>query len=272
MANNYTYTAGITPLSVSEYTRYNTVLGSVENVGMSYTRTAANWTNGTSTQFMFVANSGTSGTTPIMKVAHWDLPSATNIRPAFYLTKDFFKEVELDWDSIGENVMAAMRSQYYIEDLDHLYDVDNMLDAGFTYKATLDATFTEYGNASAILETLDGATSLQAVVTLETATEGINAEAILALYDDTGALAGVTMGDLVSDTTEATVTIGFETLSGVNAGYCVKLMVWDSVDSMSPITSYIPFDSNDSISLASSVSAFASDKTGNNFFGVSRLS
>lgn len=265
--DNYSFKAGVAPLSASEIIRYSDVIGSAEAIGGGYfTRTAVNWQNGKDdTQYLLCANPQTSGSgDSVVFFAHWDLPSQTNIRPSFYLTKEFFKNVEFDLESgIGENVLNTMRDMYYIEDLDGIYDADTLADLGFKHKAELSVSYSAYGAPSNILEKLEGATSLQANITLTAANAGIDATAILAIYNGSGKLVNVTTGSLASDTTEATAAIGFDALSDIGAGYYAMVMIWDG---MTPITGPDVFDSNDMLNIASAVTNLSSESRGNNFF------
>lgn len=57
------------------------------------------------------------------------------VRPAFFLKEDFFKNVKLDsLKDTGDGVLEAMRSRYYIEDLSHLYSINELMSAGFQSK------------------------------------------------------------------------------------------------------------------------------------------
>ena len=57
------------------------------------------------------------------------------VRPAFFLKEDFFKNVKLDsLKETGDGVLEAMQSRYYIEDLSHLYSIDELMSAGFKSK------------------------------------------------------------------------------------------------------------------------------------------
>lgn len=263
--DNYALKAGIAPLSVSEIERYKNVLGSNDGTGYFYTRTTANFKNGTATTtYIANAKTGTSGDTNAESIwmPPWDIPSSNNIKPAFYLTKDFFKNVEVDFDEMGANVLKAMQETYSIEDLTDLYTEKYLTKLGFKNKAKATVTYSTYGNSSNVLNELNGAESLQANVSLETAAAGIDATAILALYDGTDKLVKVATANLKSDTTTATATVGFEALSGIGIQYYTKLMIWDD---MEPLTKEDIFSSDYDLELASEAK-ITSQTEGNNFF------
>lgn len=266
---NYTFKAGIVPLSASELKRYKDVISSTfgadNSLNIFFTRTAQANATSEETKYLLTAKNGCneSVTDQDMWLPPWNLPSSTNIRVGFYLSKEFFQKVEVDFDNIGENILKAMQSIYSIEDLSDLYDEEYLESYGFAHKAQLNVTYSAYGDTSTILEVLNGATSLQANVTLTTAKAGIDANAILAIYDENDKLIKVTMKPITSDTTTATAVVGFESLQDMEIGNYAMLMVWDG---MTPVTKADVFSSDDSLNMASEVKFIASDNTGNNFF------
>ena len=274
----YTYTAGVAPLSVHEIRRYSDVLGSTDNIGGGYfTRTAVNWRNESGDDmvpFMLHATpTQDSLGNDIIFFAHWDLASASKIRPAFYLTKEFFKNAVLDWDMIGDNVKAAMANMYYIEDLDHIYDSFNLEDAGFKHKpqSEMNVTFSSYGNPTDVLNALSGATSLQANVTYKSLDDKVNAKLVLAVYDEEGNLVKVAMNDLKSDTSTAEGFVGIAALSGITASHEAKLMIWDNLSNCKPVENSVLFNSEAVLTPATEVRKISSSNRGNNFFGASRF-
>lgn len=264
---NYTFSAGIVPISMSELFRYNEVLGAKERIGSYYTRTAANYDDGSNAPLLYNANSylESSMNINIVQANPWNL-TENGIRPVFYLTKDFFKNVALDWNYIGENVLQIMRDNYYIEDLKDIYDEEVLADNDFKYRAKLEVSYSPFANPSETLATLEGAESLQANIILTTIETGIDAEVFLALYDGNDKLKRIVKGSLYSDGSTASTAVGFESLSGITAAYKAKVMVWDRLTSMKPICAAETFDTIANLKYATKVSNIYSETTGNNFF------
>lgn len=272
-AQNYTFKAGVAPISVSEIKRYKDVIGSADGFeeiskAAFFTRTGANNTeiNNSTVDYIICATRGLNAddaTSDNMWFPHWNVGSGTHIKPVFYLTKEFFKNVELDMRNVGDNVWAAMKEVYSIEELSDIYDEETLSDMGFTSKSTFSVSYSKYGDAADLYETLNGATSLQANVTYTAATAGINAKAILALYDGNGKLVEVAVKPLISTGTTASATVGFEELSDIGLGHYTKLMLWDD---MKPITKADIFSSDNGLNLAENVSVLTSTSEGNNFF------
>lgn len=277
MAANYTYKAGISLISFGELSRYNDVLGSVEGIGGSYfTRTAANWkpAEGSSEQYILCGKNALSGSNPIVQVNHWPLPTENAFRPVFYLTKDFFKNVQLDWDNVGANVITAMTKIYNVEDLEDLYQENELLDKGFIRRCSVDAYFTKFGDITDVLEALTGADSIQAVVDVTTAKAGIDMTAVFAIYDGSGKMVAVNSAEITSDTTQADVTFGFESLSGITEGHYAKIIMLDNQEFLKPVTKALCFDSDLILQFASAVNYINSTNSfnrGNNFLALSQL-
>lgn len=57
-----------------------------------------------------------------------------NIRPAFYLDKDFFKEVKLDVSTTGKNVGKALKAIYTADELGDLYTSEELIGLGVAEK------------------------------------------------------------------------------------------------------------------------------------------
>lgn len=275
-AQNYTFKAGVTAISASELKRYKDKIGStdgfdsLDKVTFS-TRSISNYTNenNTSVSYNLTAQRGTptdddsDWTSENLWFPPWPEASGTHVKPVFYLTKEFFKNVEFDFDDLGANVKKAMQEIYSVEELAGLYDEEYLGSIGFENKTQLSVSYSKYGDAADLYETLNGATSLQANVTYTAAKAGINAKAILALYDGNGKLVEVAVKPLISTGKTASATVGFEELSDIGLGHYTKLMLWDD---MKPITKADIFSSDNGLNLAENVSVLTSTSEGNNFF------
>ena len=56
------------------------------------------------------------------------------IRPVFYLDKEFFKEVKLDLNNLGDNVISMFKKMYSMDDLQNIYTDEELWDV-FGYKS-----------------------------------------------------------------------------------------------------------------------------------------
>lgn len=132
-AEDYSFTAGISLLSVSEADLYYGVYGWQPNgeKGGWWLRTQKG--NSSKIDDNIFAMGGENDTNR----GNADEALCTeekNIRPAFYLDKDFFKEVKLDVSKTGKNVGKALKTAYTSDELGDLYTSDELIALGVTEK------------------------------------------------------------------------------------------------------------------------------------------
>ena len=265
----YTFTAGITVPSISEIKRNENMGYAVNGSSTYFVRTPANFTQD-GKSFSFV--SGTDKEWGGVLFNHWELPSTAGIRPVFYLSRDFFKNVKMDIENIGDNVFDMMKNNYSLDEIAHLYTADEIAlleEGGFKWNLKTDISFKSYDESADVTE-LAGAASLKAIVTVENNTgAAVNAKAYIALYDGFGKLVGVDAADIsVENGKSVTVKPGFEALSNVDAGYKAKVMIFD--DGMTPLLkSAKTFGSTSGT--AATEATLSSAAAGNNFFAASQL-
>jgi len=169
----------------------------------------------------------------------WSIPSGTNIRPEFYLDKDFFKENVIDLDTAGSYVIDAMKKMYTIEELSG-YDEKKLKELGFNSNFEIEAKFK---SGTTQLDDLNGVIALSAEVTLtsycDKGTEGL---LVLALYDEDGMTYKMAFEKISTKANEAnTKTLTVSELSGVTSEYSAKVMFWNDIFSINAITDWAEF-------------------------------
>lgn len=107
------------------------------------------------------------------------------IRPAFFLSEDFFKTVKLDdLTSVGKGVLEIMKSRYSMDELSMLYSGTELAKAGFSGQASGGQDILTTGKVS-----LKAATMAVAKVTLKNDTdEAFDAVSAFLAYDKDGML------------------------------------------------------------------------------------
>lgn len=65
------------------------------------------------------------------------------IRPVFYLDRDFFKEVKLDLNNVGSNVIAMFKKMYSMGELQNIYTDEELRDV-FGYKSGITLAVTGF--------------------------------------------------------------------------------------------------------------------------------
>lgn len=69
------------------------------------------------------------------------------IRPVFYLNKNFFKEVKLDLNNIGTNVISMFKKMYSMDELREIYTNEKLWDT-FGYKSGITVDVSGFTNAN----------------------------------------------------------------------------------------------------------------------------
>ncbi len=155
------------------------------------------------------------------------------VRPAFYLSGDFFKNVKIDIETAGRDIIDIMKAKYYVEDLAALgYAEVDLENAGFRYKinmGTISASTILGAAAVTVNVPLSNANGTDKLVTL-----------MLDVYDANGKVVGLDIQDViipgavggVPGTTTATCTATVAGSSGTSA----MVMLWNGLDDMVPLT------------------------------------
>ena len=172
--------------SIEEVKKYSDKIGLADENVNWWTRSNSNLTsNGNLTISVDTQNVGT--TTNVIS------SNSQAIRPIFYLGVDFFKNVKLDIDLTGPNVLSAVRDNYTKKELLTLYT-----------KKELEEKFGFDTDVSIVTGEVVGDLSSEAFsVKLEVKSniDNANIKAIAAVYDENGSLYLVNneTGDVISD-------------------------------------------------------------------------
>lgn len=143
--DDYTFTAGLSFLSLSELRQYASKIG----------YTAADYR---------IMRSGSTISRDCMictcidgVIRHIGISDGnTSIVPAFYIFNDFFKTTKLDLDTTGEAVWSAIRNMYSEEEMSAIYSKSELKMIGYGKKATLEGTLKPgYTVTAATLKTGD---------------------------------------------------------------------------------------------------------------------
>ncbi len=238
--SEYAFSAGVTIPSVSELVRYKDVLGYADIDAVYWTRTVPDWTNSSKPDAEYLFTIQGTQTTESLKVSHWELPSGTNVRPQFYLNEEFFKNVAIDLDTAGKNVISEMISRYKIEELQHLYDAKKLEELGFLYEYEMNVEFLSAGNS---ITTLAGISELEAKITLTSNTDKeISGLLIFALYDEDMSTKAISFKRITAAAnSEDSVTMKLSGLNSVTEGANAKVMLWSNAFDMEVLNAYHSF-------------------------------
>ena len=245
-----TYQAGVSFLSWTDFTTYAGKLGvkdgcfnlNVANADTYFLRDTNNW-GGNSALAMFC--------TADKKCKHLGqyVRSYGFVRPAFYLEKDFFKNTKLDLNATGENVLAAMRSNYCIEDLSHLYSMQELYEKGFSPRNyAMKASLTYTGTDGGTLSGLNGAANVKAAVTIESGKqEAKDAVLILKAVDSKNELYISTKSVTIVANGETHEEISLNELKNMTDECQIDVFLWENFSSLKPITERLTYGQSSSV-------------------------
>lgn len=214
---SYAFKAGVTLLSFTEIEKYKNIMATVGNLA-GYSRTPAEYINSDKDKaYIHNIKWNDQGTGVWTNV--WDTVNAqNNVKPVFYLGKDFFKEVELDLDTIGLEAINMLKNVYTVEDLQNLYSVAELELKGFKHNYDLSATF-------------GGKNGGEATITGNITSNVLGAHnkvLILCVYDTDGiAVASKAVNINFSGKETKSVSLSAGTLPEGN--YTAKVMLWDNL-------------------------------------------
>jgi hypothetical protein len=231
----YTFNAGISLMAVWEYTKYagkygivdgNLVTGTVQNW---WTRTAFGTENSNATAYILAVNMTSSG--PMGRLNAW-YNNTTGIRPQFMLDKEFFTTVRPD--SMGANVIKHLKKHYFIEDLRNLYTEAELIAMGLGYYYGMSADYSVYGDPLTAVDSVTGAASVQANVSLANNIASPKSGILVAVLYNGDKITEIDYRDVTLAGNSVTPeVIGFQTIpAGSNK---LKLFLWDGFDTMRPI-------------------------------------
>ena len=238
-----TYQAGVSFLSWTDFTTYAGKLGVIDGFLNSDTlkadtyflRDTNNWGNNSALAVFCTTDK---------QCKHWgqSVRPYGFVRPAFYLKKDFFKTTKLDLNATGENVLAAMRDNYYIEDLNHLYSTSELVEKGFSRSYEMKASLTYTGTDGGTLSGLNGAANVKAAVTIESGKqEAKDAVLILKAVDSNNRLYVTTKPVTIAANGETHEEISLNELKNMTDECRVDVFLWEDFNSLRPITESLSF-------------------------------
>lgn len=214
---DYAFKAGVTLLSFTEVEKYKNILATVDNL-LGYTRTTTNYRNeNNEKEYINYINwrDGYTGTWTNL----WDTVGAKSyVKPVFYLGKDFFKEVKLDLDTVGDKALEMLNGVYTVEDLKSLYGVSDLEAKGFKHNYELSASFS--GNAG-------GDAVLSGNITSNVMGEHSKV-LILCVYDENG-IAVATKAQKINFNGKETKTVSLSAGALPAGTYTAKAMLWDNL-------------------------------------------
>ncbi len=124
----YYFTAGVALLSQEEYLKYQNKIGMTDEFNnlIDAPNFVGWWTRTGSASSEMICVRPVTGTTQLYGWASND--AGLNFRPAFWVDKDFFKNVKIDLTTVGENVKQEIKKYYSIDELKNLYPVSLIYD------------------------------------------------------------------------------------------------------------------------------------------------
>lgn len=135
--SDYSFTAGVGLLSMSEAVKYRSRYGwqpGGEGAVAPWWSRTQRGSSGSEDNILAMMNTNDGG-----KGNMWDKKCNTiyYIRPTFYLDEDFFREEKCNLSQTGDNIKKMMAEKYTIEDLESLYSIDELISLGFDIKAVV---------------------------------------------------------------------------------------------------------------------------------------
>lgn len=134
--SDYSFTAGLSLLSMSEAVKYHGKYG-WQPLGSA---TVTPWwgrtqrgSGGDADNILAMMNtSDASG-----KGNMWNRPCTANyyIRPTFYLDEDFFKDIKCDLSGTGDHIKTMIAEKYTLEEMKELYNTEELLALGYEIKS-----------------------------------------------------------------------------------------------------------------------------------------
>lgn len=224
--DTYCFKAGVALLSAAELIRYRDTLA--YDVGDNYwLRTPSNYNQPRLMKINAVDNNNNSIQVKLFQNGLDD--TATRIRPAFYLGMDFFRNVKIDIENAGENVLEVLRKNYSINDLSELYDEELLENLGFSYAHYFSVNFSA--------DNLVGIQELSADVLLEVNSgEAISGVAVLAVYDENGFTVSRDFKNISASAGQNDmITLKTENLQDMTSSCSAKVMVWNDAYQMRSI-------------------------------------
>lgn len=166
-------------ISTTEAIRYKDKIG-YSDAGLKYTWTRTPLDNVHVFRFIYDGRFKTTGR-----------DDAGDVRPIFYLTSDFFKNIKIDVESMGENVAKAIKNMYPQSVLEGLYNQAELAKFGYGKNAVYNVKYTDQ-NGKALTSLL---TAKEISVTTDFVSYSENTQVVMitAIYDKNGNIVALDM-------------------------------------------------------------------------------
>ncbi|MEG2584460.1 MAG: hypothetical protein RSA27_08135, partial [Oscillospiraceae bacterium] len=160
--------------------------------------------------------------------------SNLDIRPIFYLKKDFFKTVKLDISKTGANVISSIKQNYTKSELSGIYTEDELIN-GFGYKSGVSISNVSFSDMNRNnVESIEGLSEFNVSGDLVALDENASGDFIVAVYDKNNMLKVNEIQKFLFSPGEASKNINIKmTVLNPSIGDYAKAMVWDT--NMNPL-------------------------------------
>ncbi|MEG1442274.1 MAG: hypothetical protein RSC29_06385, partial [Oscillospiraceae bacterium] len=225
------YEAGLAIPSVTELIRYSEKIGLCDTGANWWTRTPFAKSKASGELMMRVL--GTKAEMGNVKNAMGNTDNL-DIRPMFYLKKDFFKTVKLDISKTGANVISSIKQNYTKSELSGIYTEDELIN-GFGYKSGVSVSNVSFSDMNRNnVESIEGLSEFNVSGDLVALDENASGDFIVAVYDKNNMLKVNEIQKFLFSPGEASKNINIKmTVLNPSIGDYAKAMVWDT--NMNPL-------------------------------------
>ena len=247
----YTVSAKLSLMSITEYKKYQDIIG-LSGIGVDdyhgmmlrtprwqfYTSESGDY------RYILLGWGGTmvrnNGSGNKMTLVHNDDGGAQAqnggmyVRPCFWLDKDFFKNVKIDFDSAGEKVLTEIRNSYEYEDLEELGY--SKLELGVIFRSVANISFIDKDDNSEI-DDISEVTSVR--VSADFANTGEDCVFVVAVYsedDDVDEVIGFNYTPVNWEGVSDSVVTKYVDVSGFEGATRCSAFVWkDLTETIIPL-------------------------------------
>lgn len=159
---DYKSTCGIAVLSLEEMYKYQSKIGWSDNIvknGKDSTNSHVWWlrTGSQNTNEMYTVK-------PSSDVSRWTMTDTTpQIRPVFYVDRDFFADVAIELETAGSKILELFRPNYTLGELKKIYPESDLYNY-LGYKSAVETAVTSFTASGSEVTKINGATDLTAAV------------------------------------------------------------------------------------------------------------
>lgn len=238
-----TYPSGIALMSIHEYKKYAGKFGYKDSLSAGNKNwdgwilrsgRKTTWAETGKIAAVLVNDPTTPG-----KIGTQDLNYGQSwVRPVFYLSRDFFKRVPVDLETLGDSVKSAIRNTYSRDELTDIYSERELIEVlGYDVDyAITDISYNEAGTSEP-LKTLEGVTGVDAHIDFCNNTDGAaEATAIIAVYDIDRKLVDCGFKKFTAEIgTTSDITVSTKWAEAADDNYSVEVYIWNRFADMLPL-------------------------------------